>query len=90
MTVARDQGWLSYRGITELKYWMLHWPEYSGSPGYPVPAPKSIGISPAATAEYWYDQHAAPFGQMWSGKYGGTRIRLLNFLIRTLEAQDAE
>lgn len=56
------------------------WPEFSGTVGYPVPAPK--GISPESY--YWSSV------DLWEGEYGSARKRLLAFLIKSLESKTRE
>ena len=57
------------------------WPEYSGDPEYPVPAP-ALEIRPWRgrahwSADYGYDHYE----DKWVGEYGAARLRLLDFLI---------
>lgn len=65
------------------KNWMQDWPECTGNPSYPVPAP--CGGDPAST----YDDGLESETQ-WVGVYGASRKRLLNYLIRRCEAHHAE
>lgn len=51
------------------------WPEYSGCEEYPVPGVDGM------SAEETYDSTEYP----WDGEYGEYRLRLLNFMIETLE-----
>lgn len=56
----------------------VDWPEFSGDPEYPVPHPQHPG-------NVGYAQSAYLILPLWCGEYGSARIRLLNFMIRTLE-----
>ena len=51
------------------------WPEFSGLRGYPVPAPKSSGLTPREAFGHALD--------LWDpeGEYGAARRRLLDWLI---------
>lgn len=53
-----------------------HWPEYSGARRYPVPHPEL----PASVAF-----HIEELPLLWTGVYGDTRMRLLDFLITVCE-----
>lgn len=53
------------------------WPKFTGDPVYPVPYPHG---APAAG----YDSHTH---DLWSGKYGKSRMALLDFMIKELERE---
>lgn len=69
----------------ELSDYIKDWPEFSGCFAYPVPAPAGFPChgTDADTAR-WAFYKIKP---MWSGEYGSSRIRLLNYLIRKLTAE---
>ena len=51
------------------------WPGHSGDPQYPVPCPVGIVVSSHPHAA------AYTFLKLWQGRYGDSRIELLNWLI---------
>jgi hypothetical protein len=59
-----------------MKALFKRWPEYTGSCRYPVPG------TDGRDEEQAYDD-----GVLWSGEYGGNRLRLINFCIRELERE---
>lgn len=62
------------------RQWMQQWPEYTGHPGYPVPAG---GWDPESA----YDDGPGS-DTLWVGEYGASRKRLLNYLITRYGASD--
>lgn len=60
----------------------IKWPEYSGDVNFPVPASNGKGPLMAASAWLRHDK--------WTGEYGESRRRLLQFLIEDLTAQVTE
>lgn len=62
------------------------WPESTGCAAFPVPAPAGFPRQGRAIRRL---AHAAFYEikTMWSGEYGSSRIRLLNFVIRKLAAE---
>lgn len=66
-----DEGEILYRLFES-------WPECSGSLVYPVDAPRD--------SPYHYSEAYLNLPR-WTGEYGSSRIRLLNFCIRQLEAR---
>jgi hypothetical protein len=67
---------------------MFNWPESTGNEGYPVPAPSNIG--PRRT--FWGTPEEQAYWTLdrWAGEYGGSRIRLLNYMIRRIERELAK
>lgn len=66
----------------------LSWPEFSGNPEYPVPAP----VNYAAYSEYEVAHYAAYWDRtlpLWSGEYGAARIRLLKHCIEYFKEKTA-
>ena len=57
----------------------VKWPKYAGSPCFPVPHPRTMGLGHGA----YYVYHR------WNkkSKYGQLRYELLDFLITTVEQQ---
>lgn len=54
------------------------WPEHSGNVSYPVPCPNAPEDLVAAHATFW---QARRTGTLWSGPYGASRQRLLDYLL---------
>ena len=65
----------------DLEEMFPRWPEFSGLRGYPVPAPKSSGLTPHEVLGHAID--------LWDpeGEYGAARRRLLDWLIAEVGAQ---
>ncbi len=62
---------------------MRCWPEFSGRMLYPVPAPKvHSGIVYVQGKDEGWAYNNLP---RYTGKYGASRIRLLDYVIETLE-----
>ena len=61
-----------------------HWPEYSGVRLYPVPHPE---VSAQAALDLYSIEGPSP---LWTGVYGDTRMRLLDFLITVCERGSLE
>lgn len=55
------------------------WPEFSGSLAYPVPSPDKC----YSAEEYFLDRRVGK----WTGEYGASRRRLLDWLIQQLEEE---
>lgn len=68
-----------------LSDYIKDWPESTGCSAYPVPAPVGFpcrGTDAETARGAFYE-----IKPMWSGEYGSSRIRLLNYLIRQLTAE---
>lgn len=79
------EGSSGYIGHERMKVreFMRDWPEYSGNPIYPVPSPRAWGCLG--------DMYGATTGKgRWTKAYGSSRMRLLNYLIRRVEAEHAK
>lgn len=72
------------QGDDLLRHLFRTWPEGSGNIWYPVPAPEGATNGPEA-AFYQY----AGFTGRWTGTYGESRRRLLDWMIQTLEQYSA-
>lgn len=81
LTVVVDAGLITRTLRDFVKWRMQQWPEYTGHPDYPVPGVAKYAMCPEDTYSH------TKSGEYFSGEYGGNRIRLVNFLIRELEAE---
>ncbi len=62
---------------TQMRRLFEQWPEFSGDCRYPIKAP----------AGYYSPQEAYNSLHRWNGTYGEARQRLLDFMIKQLEAE---
>lgn len=70
--------------FTGCEFLMTDWPESTGTTQYPVPAPAGFQRPRVgADAAYW----SLP---RWTGEYGSSRIRLMNYMIRRIERELAK
>ncbi len=67
---------LGYLHVARMNQLIPYWPEYSGDESFPVP---HSDYTPAEGYYYIDDK--------WTGEYGAARIRLLEFLIGSLEGE---
>lgn len=67
----------------------LSWPEFSGNPEYPVPAPVNYAAAWAKTEGAHYAAYWDRTLPQWSGEYGEARIRLLKHCIEYFKEKTA-
>lgn len=73
-----DRESIRYYMSSYLIVFYKQWPEWSGCTTFPVPSTDS---------EYTEEEMYMEFrGSMWTGEYGAARLRLLDFLIKTVDA----
>lgn len=73
------------------EFLMSEWPEFSGQGGYPVKAPLSWAGPHCGRRMHQTIHDAAYWGlPRWTGEYGSSRLRLLNYMIRRIERELAK
>lgn len=82
--IVNSLGIPTLRHLRESQYvkeLFISWPEYSGNIMFPVPSPQ--GRSPSA-------EFALNHDNLWTGEYGASRRRLLDYMIQSVQNDIAE
>lgn len=82
----KEYGELSLVSV-RIPYWAERWPKFSGVSSYPVPS-----LDPQMSPADAFNKATNVRGRMWgkTNPYGALRWELLEFLISTLEALEAD